>query len=129
MNSKVLIDTSIWIDYFKGQDKNILEKVKDLVVSLRAVLCGVVLSELLSGIRETRDRETLKGIVDAIDYIEVSKSTWVQAGETFSKLRQRGLTIPLSDLVVSSLARENDYELWSCDSHFDCIPGLKRFRQ
>jgi hypothetical protein len=129
MNSKVLIDTSIWIDYFKGQDKNISEKVKDLVISLRAVLCGVVLSELLSGIRKARDRETLKGVIDAIDYIEVSKSTWVLAGETFSKLRQRGLTIPLTDLVVSSLARENDYELWSHDSHFDCIPELKRFRQ
>ena len=128
MNSRILIDTSIWIDYFKGQDKNILDKVKDLVVSLRAVLCGVVLSELLSGIRKAGDRENLKGIVDAIDYVEVSKSTWVQAGETFSELRQRGLTIPLSDLVVSSLARENDYELWSRDSHFDCIPGLKRFR-
>lgn len=46
-NSKVLIDTSIWIDYFRGQNKEILE-----------------------GVKEAKDREILKGTLDAIDYRE-----------------------------------------------------------
>ncbi len=126
-NAPVLIDTSIWVEYFHGRDHQLVELVKDLITTQRAVMCGVVLSELLAGVGVRKDRDTLKHTLDALEYAEVSRATWILAGEMSSNLRRQGIRVPLTDLIVAALALGNDYELFTLDSHFDSIHELKRF--
>lgn len=123
----MLIDTSIWIEYLRGRDNELVEAVKDLIRNHSAVLCGIVLSELLAGVRAKKDQDTLKQTLDALEYAEVSRATWIMAGEISSRLRQQGISVPLTDLILAALALENDSELFSSDTHFDRIPELKRF--
>lgn len=126
-NAPVLIDTSIWVEYFHGRDHQLVELVKDLIRNQRVVLCGVVLSELLAGVRARKDRDTLKHTLDALEYAEVSQGIWILAGEMSSNLRRQGIRVPLTDVIVAALALENDYELFTLDSHFDRIHELKFF--
>lgn len=127
VNPQVLIDTSIWVEYFRGKNHELVESVKGLIRTQRAVLCGIVLSELLSGVRARKDRDTLKQTLDALEYAEVSMATWIATGEMSRSIRQQGIGVPLTDLIVAALALENDSELFTLDSHFDRIPELKRF--
>jgi len=128
MNPTVLIDTSVWVEYFRGKDHELVESVKDLIRTQRAVMCGVVLSELLAGVRAKKSQDTLSQTLDALEYAEVSRSTWILAGEMSSRLKQQGIGIPLTDLILASLAIECDSELLTLDSHFDQIPEVKRFK-
>ena len=127
MNLQVLIDTSIWIEYFRGKDQKLVESVRNLIRTRRATLCGVVLSELLAGVRTKKNRDTLKQTLDALEYAEVSRNTWILAGELSGNLNHQGISIPLTDLILAALALENDLELFTLDSHFERIPEIKRF--
>ena len=128
MNPQVLIDTSIWVEYFLGKNEELVDSVKDLIRTRRATLCGIVLSELLAGVKAKRSRDTLKQTLDALEYAEVSRDTWILAGELSSNLKHQGLSVPLTDLILTALALENHSELFTLDSHFDRIPELKRFK-
>jgi predicted nucleic acid-binding protein len=65
MSLKVLIDTSIWADYFGGKGQELVESLKNLIRTRRATLCGIVLSELLARVRAKKCRHTLKQTLDA----------------------------------------------------------------
>ncbi len=127
MKPQVLVDTSIWVEYFLGKDHEVVEVVKELIRTGRATLCGIVLSELLAGVRTKRSQDALKESLDALDYAEVSRGTWILAGEMSSRLRRQGVSIPLTDIVVAALAVGNGSELLTRDAHFDRIPELRRF--
>jgi len=127
MNPRVLIDTSIWVEFLRGRDREMVESVGDLIRTQRAVLCGIVLSELLAGVKGKKERDLLKQTLDALEYAEASRATWTSVGEMSSSLRHKGIGVPLTDLIVAAMALENHYEILTLDSHFDRIPGLKRF--
>jgi len=128
MNPQVLIDTSIWVEYFRGKDQELVESVKHLIRTRRATLCGIVLSEILAGVKAKKSRDTLKQTLDALEYAEVSRDTWILAGELSSNLKHQGLSVPLTDLILAALALENGSELFTMDSHFERIPEIKRFK-
>ena len=123
----VLIDTSIWIEYFRGKDRVLGEVVSHLIDTQRARLCGVVLAELLSGTPRSPDRDELEENLDALQYLEVSRSTWVLLGQMTQEMRRRGTRIPFTDMVISALAIENGAEVYTTDSHFQSVPGLHLF--
>lgn len=129
MKTKVLVDTSILVEYFRGKNLEIIDLVKELIINHRIVLCGIVFSELLAGVRTRNDQELIEQAIDALDYAEVSRSSWIMAGEMASKLRQHGIKVPMTDLILAAIALENSYELLTKDSHFDKIPELKRLLQ
>ena len=124
---RVVIDTSVWVEYLRGKDQALVESVRDLIRAQRAVACGIVLAELLAGVKARKDRNTLKQTMDALDYAEVSRATWILAGEMLSTLMRKGTRVPLTDLVVAAVTLENKCELFTLDSHFDRIPEIKRF--
>ncbi len=127
MNSKVLVDTSVWVHYLRGKNPELLTLMRRLIDTQRVVLCGAVLSELLAGIRAEKDRNILNQTLDALEYIEVTRETWMLAGQIASSLRNRGTVIPLTDLIFAALALENDIEVLTTDAHFKYIPRLKHF--
>jgi len=51
-----LIDTSVWIDFFRGRSElEHVEKLKQcLLQNQEVVICGVILTEVLKGIRDEK---------------------------------------------------------------------------
>ncbi len=41
------------------------------------------------------------------------------------QLRGQGRLIPLTDLIIASLALEGDHQVFTLDEHFQRVPGLK----
>lgn len=128
MNPQVLIDTSIWVEYFRDKNQELVESVKNLIRTRRATLCGIVLSELLAGVKAKKSRDILKQTLDALEYVEVSRDTWILARELSGNLKHQGVGIPLTDLILAALSLENNAELFTLDSHFDRITEIKHFK-
>ncbi len=125
---KVVIDTSVWVDFFRGTVNPRADAIEKLVRAGRAVTCGIVQAELLAGIRDESERERLRQGMTGIEYVETTRSTWTKAGNLAAGLRVRGLTLPLSDLVLAAIAVENGFLILSADRHFTRIPGVNLYK-
>ena len=70
----------------------------------RVVTCGVVLYELVQGIKHPAEEAALLNAFSAVPILELSTELWIEAGGLSAKLRTQGHTLPLSDLLIAVLA-------------------------
>jgi hypothetical protein len=120
----VIADTSVWIPFFNRPDSPEKSALDLLVDADEVALVGVVLAELLQGCRTQSERGFLSDALLALPYYEVTQSTWLQTGDLSAYLLRRGVTLPLSDLIIAALAIEHDCRVYSLDAHFQKIPGV-----
>jgi predicted nucleic acid-binding protein len=120
----VIADTSVWIPFFNRSDSSEKAAIDLLIDADEVALVGVVLAELLQGCRTSSERNTLSDALLALPYYEVDQSTWLRVGDLSAALLRKGVTVPLSDLIIAALAIERDSRVYSLDTHFKRIPGL-----
>lgn len=51
-------------------------------------------------------------------------SDWQVLGDYLYKPRKNGLTVPLSDAIIATIAIKYDIPIWTIDKHFDLIQGV-----
>jgi predicted nucleic acid-binding protein len=120
----VIADTSVWIPFFNRPDSPEKSALDLLIDADEVALVGVVLAELLQGCRTSSERDVLSDALLALPYYEVTQSTWLHAGDLSSALLRKGITLPLSDLIIAALAIERNCRVYSLDTHFKKIPGM-----
>jgi predicted nucleic acid-binding protein len=120
----VIADTSVWIPFFNRPDSPEKTALDLLIDADEVALVGVVLAELLQGCRAPSERDALSDALLALPYYEVTQSTWLKTGDLSAQLLRKGVTLPLSDLIIAALAIERDCHIYSLDTHFKKIPGL-----
>ncbi len=125
MSSGVVVDTSVWVDFFRGRNEPVRIELRRLIKSNRAILVGMVMAEILQGIKSTTERENVESHFGALPYLEVSQTTWRSAAETAETLRSHGISLPFSDVLIATLAMEHELPVYSTDPHFTQIPHLK----
>jgi len=125
-NACIIVDTCIWIEYFRGVPK-IKEAITILINEHSLSLCGIVVYELFQGIKNPKEREMVQSDFEAFPYLEMNRSTWEKAANLSLSLRNKGITIPPSDLILASLALENKCMVFTEDAHFDTIPGISLY--
>jgi len=123
MNKKIIVDTSVWIEYFKNNSE-VVSFIERHLLEDTVYLVGIIVSELIQGIKNEQEREMIRSNLDAINYIDMEFDDWVRTGDLSNKLRKNGLTIPLTDIAIASTAIENNLMLISRDKHFKQIPDL-----
>ena len=124
----VLIDTSVWIEFFRNREANLVNRVRKLIKSNQAYLCGVILSELLQGIKNEEERMMVTKALLGLPYIEMGRELWEEAGNISLELRQKGHFIPLTDIFAAVLAIHHNLEIFTLDVHFQLIPGVNLFK-
>ena len=127
MKGRVLIDTSIWIEFFNRDSSQPGDLLQQLLLEGRAATTGIILTELLQGAKLEKEFEAILSIVSAVPVLEATLETWVQAGRISFGLRRKGVTIPTTDLVIATIAIQNECQVFSLDPHFNKIPNLKLF--
>lgn len=125
--NKVIVDTSVWIQFFNVPQSQEKVQVDKLLNNNRVVIVGIIISELLQRSHSRKDYEEIEDKIIALPYVEVSKNTWREVGKISFKLRKQGITLPLTDIVIATLAKENGYEIYTLDPHFKKIPGVKLY--
>jgi len=123
----LLIDTCAWVEYFKSRPSSLKQTVEDLLLTDTVYVCGPVLYELRQGIKSEKEKTLLANAFAALVYVEMEGALWFKAGELSAFVKKQGKTIPLSDILIASLAREHDLTILTVDKHFDQIPGLKLY--
>jgi hypothetical protein len=120
---KTIVDTSVWIEYFKNQGTLSASLDKDLLAG-NIYMVGPVISELLQGAMTEKDFQVLKSSIDGVPFLETSFSDWVLAGELSFKLRKKGVTIPITDCLIGAIALNNSAAVMTLDRHFNHLTDL-----
>ena len=124
MANRILPDTCAWIDFFRGAPSLMAGNVEAALLQGEVVTCGVVLYELLQGIKSAREEALVLSAFKALPHLEMTTALWINAGKLSSQLRRSGQTVPMSDIIIATLALEHACSLLTVDRHFDTIPSL-----
>jgi len=123
--SRVLIDTSAWVHFFRSGEGLVSDEVARLVGSGNAWIAGPVVAELLHGTRSPRERRELAVLLGTLPYADVERGDWETAGDTLRGLREKGLTVPLSDVVIATVAKRLNLAILAVDWHYDELPARR----
>jgi predicted nucleic acid-binding protein len=123
-NKGILPDTCAWIDYFRPGENALGRLVERAIASDSVYACGPVLYELVQGARSEKEQASLTSALGALPYLEMTEALWIKAGRLSAALRKTGKTIPLSDILIATLAIEHSLAVMTVDEHFRIIPGV-----
>jgi tRNA(fMet)-specific endonuclease VapC len=123
----VLLDTSVWIDAFRGKTPHIVSVTQALLNDDRILVCGPVIFEIKRGLRPP-DRKKILPLLDALIRLSVDETVWDAAGDLDASLRKKGTTIPPMDVIIAQVCLHHKVSLFTLDQHFSSIPKLKFFK-
>lgn len=123
----VLVDTSVWIDFFRHGESAASLQLDNLLEERQVVLCGIVELELLQGARAA-DKSTLTELLSGLPYLEASREDFQKAGELLGTLRSKGFQIPATDGLIAALCLRHNLSILTLDRHFNHFHGLKKTR-
>jgi predicted nucleic acid-binding protein len=115
---RVLVDTSVWVSYFRGGSPLISEKIDRLFAGAEVCVPKIVLAELIQGAKSEREISTIEDFSDAFTILDQSQETWLKAGQLSRQLKNRGKTTHLLDCYIAVIAKENACAILTVDDHF-----------
>lgn len=118
MSVGLVVDTSVWIDFFRGESVPLLE---DALALGSVVLSPLVLAELVSGARRDTERAALVDLLEDLPLHETARDHWIRVGELRRALARKGLAVSTPDAHVAQCALDRDAPLLSRDSVFSRI--------
>lgn len=127
MEDKILVDTSIWLDFFKLKPEA-GKKLENLLIGNSVITCGIVMFELLQGIRYEKEKTIILKSLSILPYIEMTDKLWQASAELSSSLKKKGYNLPLSDILIAAIAIEHNLSVFTLDKHFKQIPGVKLYK-
>ena len=116
----ILVDSSVWIDYFNGEDNKQTNTLND-ALGVRPVAVGdLMLAEVLQGFKDDKDYKTAKSLFDdLIIYDLVGKTMAIKSADNFRALRKKGITVrkPV-DVIIATFCIEKKLPLLFLDKDF-----------
>jgi hypothetical protein len=126
----VLVDTSVWIDFFNGVD-TIEANELDVLLGSRRILTGdLILVELLQGFERDADHRRALELLSDVPYAGlVGRDVALQSARNYRRLRRIGITVRKTiDVIIGTFCILNGHELLHSDRDFDPMEGALGLR-
>lgn len=116
----ILVDTSVWIDYFNGQKSRETEKLDELLSVEQVITGDIIMAEILQGFRKDADFYKAKEYLGSLVCLSISnKNIAIKSAENFRYLRKKGITIrKTTDMLIGTFCIENNIPLLHNDKDF-----------
>ncbi len=88
----------------------------------QALLCGVVMTELLQGVKGKKEKQQLDFLFSGIEILDTINKDWIDAGLCLQNLRNKGITLPVTDALIATVALNNAVPVLTIDKHFNYLP-------
>ena len=117
----ILVDSSVWIDYFRGTQTPQTEKLDGLLSSEPVAVGDLILTEVLQGFGSERDFNEARRLLTSLLVVELGgREIAIQAARNFRILRAQGVTIRKTiDTVIATRCIESGFTLLHSDRDFD----------
>ena len=116
----ILLDTNVVIDLLNNED----DSRWDLLNQEDCVICGIVISELYSGIRSKKEEKAVELFVNSLDCLSIEEGDWQKIGQLISNFKKNGLSVPFQDAVLAYLSIKYGCKILTSDKHFSMMKVL-----
>jgi hypothetical protein len=117
----ILVDSSVWIDYFRGTATPQAEKLDSLLGTEPIAVGDLILTEVLQGFVSDRDFNQAKKLLTSLVVVDLAgQDIAIQAAKNFRVLRAQGITVRKTiDTVIATRCIESGLSLLYSDKDFD----------
>lgn len=117
----ILVDSSVWIDYFRGTVTPQAEKLDSMLGEELIATGDLILTEVLQGFTTERDFNQARTLMTSLVVVDLGgQEIAVQAARNFRSLRALGVTVRKTiDTVIATRCIESGLALLYSDRDFD----------
>jgi len=117
----IVVDSSIWIDYFNGVISKETDWLDDSLGIEPIIMGDIILAEVLQGFQIEKDFKTAKKLLLEIPYMDmIGQELAVKSAMNYRTLRQKGITIRKTiDVLIGTFCINNNFDLLHNDKDFD----------
>lgn len=123
----ILVDTSVWVDFFKGTDSLYVRLLLDTQTTLENEVCisGVIYFELLRGITERKHQKQVRQWLTLLQRRDMRHDSYEKMLENDIVCKSHGITLSgVADWQIVQTALDHDLELLTSDRGFYRIAPL-----
>ena len=117
----IVVDSSVWIDYFRGAPTPQSDKLDALLGAEPLAVGDLMLAEVLQGFDRERDFEKALELLQSLTLVEIGgEQVAIQAARNFRALRAEGVTIRKTiDTLIATRCIVDGHALLYSDRDFD----------
>ena len=119
----ILVDSSVWINYFNGTKSWQTDLLDDLLSNTPIIIGDLILLEVLQGFRSDEDYEKAKSYLSVLPFRQIGGyEVAVKSAQNYRILRKKGITVRKTiDVLIASFCIIEELTLLHDDHDFDPI--------
>jgi len=115
----ILVDSSVWIDYFRPNvPPQLKQMVQEQLEQGMVATMGLIAVEVLQGAPSASVLANLQEDFLGLHWLEIAQDVWLEAGRLGARLRHAGVSLPATDVVIAATAMHYHCPLWHRDQDF-----------
>ena len=127
----VLIDTSLWREYFRKEEK-VFPRINALMDAGRVCTLNFIIGELVSEAATEEEKKACQDFHRIFPVLPEPENAWIQAAAWIRKMQKQGQKVALRDAYVAWMAKTHGVQLWTRNLGFSSpgkasVSGLKIF--
>jgi predicted nucleic acid-binding protein len=117
----ILVDSSVWIDYFNGQRSWQTNLLDNLLSDVPIIIGDLILAEILQGFRSDNDYDSAKSYLSVLPFHQIGGfQVAVQSAQNYRILRKKGVTVRKTiDVIIGTYCILEGLPLLHDDRDFD----------
>jgi len=121
----ILVDTSVWIDYFNGQETKKTNALDSALIDGTVAIGDIIFLEILQGFKNDTDYNKAKKTLSNLGLYEMlGRSMVTKCADNYRTLRKKGITIrKTTDIIIATFCIDNRLPLLFSDRDF--LPFVK----
>ena len=117
----VLVDSSVWIDYFRSGEKS--DKLDYFIDENILVINDLILAELIPFLK-IKNQYKIVSLLNAVNKLDLNIN-WDQIIDYQYKCLKNGISgIGIPDLIIAQNAVQNNCAVYSLDNHFRLMENV-----
>lgn len=130
----VVVDTSVWINYFNGVESWQVSCLDRLLGERILAIGDLVLAELLQGFTTDAEARQAMELLEPLEFCEMAgREIAIESARNYRRLRLKGATVRKTmDVLIGTYCLAHGHELLHDDRDFDLMArylGLRVIRE
>ena len=126
----ILVDSTVWIEYLRRSVHPVCDRFDELLLAGHKLsLTGVILTEVLQGIRGPAQFVRVRRFLEPFPRLESTDHDYILAAELYRSARRQGIT-PRStiDCILAAICLGRDIPILHNDRDFDLMAKIFELR-
>lgn len=117
----ILVDSSVWIDYFNGRKTAKTDWLHSALEAIPILMGDLILTEILQGFQRDRDFQLARNFLSNLPFMPMGGlELAVESAMNYRRLRKRGVTVRKTvDVIIGTFCIHNGLPFLHDDRDFD----------